>query len=105
MRFLLLLLFCSSLFAQTKSAPEDRIEVWGTVLQVLEKSVIVQPKTNSNVFVLEGHPDQETLVDNAEILVWAKPAGRVQFKDGTGATRTLPKLVFLEKSKNVYHGH
>lgn len=103
MRFIFLcLLFCGSLYAQPNS---ERMEVWGTVVQVLETSLIIKPKTNSNVFVLVGHPDQDILVDGATVLVWARPAGRVQFKDATGATRTLPKLIFIEKSKNVYEGH
>jgi len=100
----LFLVICGLSFSQTVPTPPERVEVWGTVIQVLEKGLLVQPKTNTNLFVLVGHPDQDILVDNAVVLVWAAPVGRVQFTDSTGRVRTLPKLKFLEKSNNVYQG-
>ncbi|MDF3056800.1 MAG: hypothetical protein K0R17_1015 [Rariglobus sp.] len=102
-KFLAFLLLPLALFAAAPEAPPIKpIELWGTVAQVLPEGLLVQAKTNSMQCLVTGHPDQAALVDNAEILIWATEAGRYQYTDTAGVTRTVQKYQFKEKSKNDY---
>ena len=104
MKKLILFLFIPIILfsAAPEAAPVKPIELWGTVNQVLPEGLLIQAKTNPMQFLVVGHPDQANMVDNADVLIWAVPAGRYKYNDVQGITRTLQKYQFKEKSKSDY---
>ena len=62
-------------------------QITGRVRQVLKDGLLL--RSGDETVMLKRHPDQDSLLDNASISVFAVPIGRYQYASVLGAQRTV----------------